>query len=379
MKRIAILTNQSSSLLNFWQYLIFKLLEMDFKVECIIPAGDRLAEKGLEKLGAHIIHYNLDRKGINPIKDMGTVIELIKIFNNIKPDILFSTTIKPVIYGCIAARITGVPCIYAMITGLGYAFETDTKIKKAVNKLAAFLYGRSLKHATGIFFQNKDDEKIFRDLKIISPDARILYANGTGVDTCKFYHANLPESENLNFLMIGRLLEAKGIREYAKACELLKKKYPETNFYLLGQPEYGRGSVSLDEVSNYKSVEYLGHTSSVSEVIKNSHVVVLPSLREGMPTAILEASSMGRPCVVTDVAGCHDVIINGENGFLVEVSNAESLAKGMEKFILHRDLIKAMGEKARKIAIEKYDIKKVTAGIISDMLKTCPDFCGKKR
>lgn len=343
--------------------------EQGMEVICAVPKGDDLIL--LENLGYSVITYDLDRKGINPIHDLSTVVELKRIFLVQKPDILFATTIKPVIYGCLAAHWARVPQIFATITGLGYAFEADTPFKKLINRATTLLYRYSLKYATGIFFQNQDDARLFRQCDILGPGAKVFFARGTGVDTSYFAQAPLPcvtEDSPITFLLVGRLLAAKGIYEYAQAAKELKKTFPTARFQLLGLPESGRGSISLEQVKALEpAIEYLGHASDVRPYLAKAHIAVLPSWREGTPTALMEAMSMGRPLVATDVPGCREVVRNGFNGFLAVCQNPESLALAMRHFLDQPELIASMGRKSRELATSEFEARTVANGILKNM------------
>ena len=177
--KIIVLGNQARALSNFWSVLIRRMRQGGHGALCCVPPGDPEADAALEALGAAVIHYELDRKGLNPLHDARTFAQLRQIFAMEKPDLLFASTIKPVIYGCMAARRARVPHIYATITGLGYAFEADSLFKKCVNRLSVLLYRKALKNAEGVFFQNQDDIRIFRESGILKSGARVLTARGT--------------------------------------------------------------------------------------------------------------------------------------------------------------------------------------------------------
>ena len=375
--KIIVLGNQAKAMSNFWSVLIRHMRRAGHEVVCCAPPGDANAEAALAAQGARVRHYSLDRKGLNPLSDLRTTFELFKLFKDEKPDLLFASTIKPVIYGCLAARAAGVPHIYATITGLGYAFEADTFFKKCVNRLGRMLYRAALSGADGVFFQNHDDITVFRQSGILGPMARVLTARGTGVDTKRFApspFANYTDQGCLSgppvFLLVARLLEAKGLPEYAEAARMLKARHPEAHFQVLGPPEKGLGSVSLEQVHTWQQqgcIEYLGETSDVRPYVAAAHVLVLPSWREGTPTSIMEGMSMGRPAVVTDAPGCREVVRPGVNGYLVPVRDPQALASAMEAFITSPQDIARMGQAGRELALSEFDAEKVAARILQDM------------
>ena len=375
--KIIVLGNQARSMSNFWSVLVRHMFRAGHEVICCTPPGDSGAEAILAAQGARVLHYPLDRKGLNPLHDLRTTGALLRLFKEEKPDLLFASTIKPVIYGCIAARVAGVPHVYATITGLGYAFEADSFFKKCVNRLSALLYRTALSGAEGVFFQNEDDISVFRQAGILGSHARILRARGTGVDTTRFAPTPLPGlaedgtlSEPPVFLLVARLLEAKGIEEYARAAHELKARHPEARFLLLGPEEQGLGSISLEQIRQWQEqggIEYLGETRDVRPYISAAHVMVLPSWREGTPTSIMEGMSMGRAAVVTDAPGCREVVREGYNGYLVPLRDPKALAAALESFIQRPDLMRSMGAAGRQMALNDFDAEKVAAHILEDM------------
>ena len=375
--KIIVLGNQAKAMSNFWSVLIRHMRKAGHEVVCCAPPGDADAEAVLAAQGARMRHYALDRKGLNPMSDLRTTRELFRLFKEEKPDLLFASTIKPVIYGCMAARAAGVPHIYATITGLGYAFEADTFLKKCVNRLGRLLYRAALSGAEGVFFQNQDDISVFRQSGILGRNARVLTARGTGVDTKRFAPSPLPDytaDGRLNgapvFLLVARLLEAKGLPEYAEAARLLKARYPDARFQVLGPPEKGLGSVSMEQMDAWQKqgcIEYLGETRDVRPYVAAAHVLVLPSWREGTPTSIMEGMSMGRPAVVTDAPGCREVVRNGVNGYLVPLRDPQALAGAMEALITNPEDIARMGQAGRELALSEFDAEKVAARILEDM------------
>lgn len=353
----------------FWRVLMERMLHSGIQPVACVPAGDADADAAIRQAGAELVHYEIDRKGLNPVRDLRTMSQLRAIMGRQKPDLVFSSTIKPVIYASLAAKALKVPGVFATITGLGYVFEKDTSAKRLIHWIGSAMYRQALKGIDGVFFQNKDDAALFSAEKIIAPGQRTFFAAGTGVDTSRFSPAPFPEVAPI-FLLAARLLEAKGIEEYAQAAAMLKKDWPQSRFQLLGIPEKGPGSYPLEKVLRWQEqgvLEYLGQTRDVRPFIAASHVAVLPSWREGTPTALMEAMAMGRPCVATDAPGCREVVQNGENGWLCAPRDVASLAAAMKKFLLEPASIKSMGAKSRELAENRFDAIKVADGIIRQM------------
>lgn len=184
--KICILGNQARSVYLFWRVLMQHMLAEGHTVFCLLPGGDATTEESIKQLGVRVVNYRLDRKGINPLRDVVTFLDLKRVLGKERPDLLFATTIKPVIYGCMAAKLVRIPHIYATITGLGYAFEADTFFKKCINRLSILLYHTALRGIEGVFFQNRDDAALFRKTGILTPFSRVLFARGTGVDIGRF-------------------------------------------------------------------------------------------------------------------------------------------------------------------------------------------------
>ncbi len=368
--RICVLGNQARATFLFWRVLMLAAKARGHSVLCLVPDGDPESNQRIRDLGVDLRHYRLDRKGLNPAKDIQTFWELRKIFAKERVDLLFASTIKPVIYGCLAAKKAGIRHIYATITGLGYAFEADSLFKRVINKLSIALYHTALSGIEGVFFQNRDDAQLFASCGILKKNARVLFAwGGTGVDCAHFAPLPLPATDNgLVFLSIGRLLEAKGFREFVEAARIVRQKYPNATFRILGPKEQGLGSIGEEEIASWKgTVDYLGATSDVRPEVQEAHVIVLASWREGTPTAIMEAMSMGRPCIVTDAPGCREVVEDGKNGLLVPLKNPATLAEAMERLCAHPELLGPMGVCGREMATSRFDANLVAKSILDNM------------
>ena len=372
-KRVLIMGSQARAMASFWQTLIKSLVERGHTVICLNPAGndpaDQEAARTLKSLGAQALFVPMQRKGMNPLADLAAIAALRRIFRNHQPDVFFGYAIKPVIYGTLAAALARVPERYAMITGLGYAFEADTPLKQLLSKVASALYRLALSRSHGIFFQNKDDLKVFTDTGILRPGAPVHMTRGTGVDVESFSFSAPPATPPV-FLLVGRLLAAKGLREYAAAARLLKARYPEARFQILGPPDDSPAGIPIDEVHAWEMdgyIEYLGATSDVRPFVRDASVMVLPSWREGAPCSILEGLAMGRPAVVTDVPGCREVVIDGENGWMTPLGDVDALAAAMEKFIAEPGLVLRQGTTGRAFVEDRFDARKVSLGLMAIM------------
>lgn len=367
MAKIFVLGSFAESLVNFRGPLLSEMVKRGHQVMACAPEASSEIQNVLNAMGEYQ-DVPIERAGLNPIKDFQTICKLFGLFRKIKPDIFLGYTVKPVIYGSLAAKLAGVPRIYSMITGLGYAFGGEDLKSRLVGTIVRMLYRLSLKVNHRVFFQNPDDRNFFAQLGILKNQKQAVLTNGSGVDVDFYRPAPFPE--NLSFLLIARLLKDKGIREYAEAARIIKRKYPNITFRLVGWIDDNPTSISKVELQSWvkeDTIDYLGKLSDVRSAIAESSVYVLPSYREGTPRTVLEAMAMGRPIITTDAPGCRETVEEGRNGFLVPVRNAESIAERMEYFIRHPGLIARMGEESRRIAVEKYDVRKVNVVILEAM------------
>lgn len=370
---VIVMNNQARSLVNFWTVLLRRMLARGHTVTCLVPEGDPESDAALRQVGASVRHYPLDRKGLNPLRDAATFLALYRLFRGSspadRPDLLYASTIKPVIYGLPAAALAGVKRRYAMITGLGYMFEADSPVKKLLTALAALLYRFSLSFAQAVFFQNADDISEFRRRHCLNSRANVVPTRGTGVDTERFAPAPLPAGPPV-FLLVARLLEAKGLHDFAAAARLVKKTYPDARFQLLGPPEEHRGGVPLETVRAWEReglVEYLGQTRDTRPYVAAATVVVLPSWREGMPCSLMEGMSMGRPLVATDAPGCREVTVHGHNGLLVPPHDPQALAEALAAFAADPGLAARMGREGRRLAEERFNAEKAADHLLDVM------------
>lgn len=371
--RVFVLASAAASLRSFRGDLILELLASGYEVIACAPnlIDSKETIDWLELHNVKCVNAPFSRAGLSPIRDVSALLKLTKIIRKYNPDIFFAYTIKPVIWGGIAARLAGVSKRVALITGLGYAFTGRAMGKrKIVQYIARLLYRVSLQGMHQIFFQNPDDKSDFAKYKLLSDSVPIYIINGSGVDTSKYSFKSNPKLP-IKFLLIARLLGDKGIREYAAAAARIKSYIPDVEFHLVGGLDPNPAGLSECEVNNWHAENILcwhGTQSDVRPFIENCHVFVLPSYREGTPRAVLEAMSMGRAIITTDAPGCRETVINGKNGYLVEVQSVDSLVDAMKKFIEAPEIIESMGKASRTIAVEKYDVQKVNAFLLSKVL-----------
>ncbi|MCP3876688.1 MAG: glycosyltransferase family 4 protein [Desulfobacteraceae bacterium] len=368
MAKIAIVGSFAESVVSFRGPLLKEIVDHGHIVFACVPNAGTEIKNQLAKMGVQYQDIRINRTGMNPFQDFLTLIGLFNLFKRIQPDIVLCYTVKPVIYGSIAAKIAGVPNIYSMITGLGYAFIGEKIKNRVIGKIVQLLYRFGLKGNRYVFFQNKDDLSLFRALDIIKTTRKGILINGSGVDLNFYKTASFPPK--ISFLLIARLLIDKGVREYVEAARLIKKDAPDVKFNIAGWIDDNPACISETELLewiNQGYIEYLGKLNDVRSAIESSSVYVLPSYREGMPRTVLEAMSMGRPVITTDAPGCRETVKEGENGFLVPVKDVDELKLAMEKFISNPNLIHTMGKKSNEIARDKFDVKKVNHKMLEIM------------
>ncbi|WPP49236.1 glycosyltransferase family 4 protein [Catalinimonas niigatensis] len=352
--KIAIVLNTSWNVYNFRLGLINALQEDGHQVVILAP-HDQYSHR-LEDLGYSFYPIKMDSRGVNPIKDAGLVVELYKLYKKISPDIILHYTVKPNIYGTLAARAAGIPMINN-VCGLGTVF-----LKKGwVSLVAKSLYKIAFRFPHKVFFQNHDDFQLFVREKLIKKNIADTVP-GSGIDLKKFEPTVIPVDKPhvFTFLVISRLIFDKGIIEYVDAIKKLRSEGVNAHFQILGakDPIHQRG-IPVEIVDHWVDeglIEYLGTTDDVKSRIELADCVVLPSYREGLPRTLLEAASLGKPIITTDTAGCRHVVEDNENGFLCKVRSADDLAEKMMKMLgLSHEERMSMGEKGRLKVQRQFD------------------------
>ncbi|MCK9994863.1 MAG: glycosyltransferase family 4 protein [Candidatus Krumholzibacteria bacterium] len=368
MARILVIASFTPSLVLFRGDMLAEFRARGHEVICCSPAPDPRTLKQLEDLEVSHLEFRLQRTGMNPLADLTAMRDLRHIMAEIRPDHVLSYTIKPVIYGSLAAGMQKVPAIHAMITGLGTTFLGSGLKGTLLNSFARFMYRAALKKCRTVFFQNRDDRQLFLDGGLVDKNKTVMI-NGSGVNLERFPSEPVPEGRQ-EFLMIGRLIRDKGIREFVAAVRLVKSRHPDVVFRVVGMFDNHPGSITrrqMDEWTAEGLLTYDGPTDDVRSALASCTVYCLPSYREGMPRSVLEAMATGRAIITTDAPGCRDTVDEGENGFLVPVRDPEALAAAMERFIAEPDLARRMGEVSRGLAEEKFDVRRVNEKILDSM------------
>ena len=368
MARILVIASFTPSLVIFRGDMLREFRARGHEVICCSPAPDQPTLRHLEDLGVSHLEYRLQRTGMNPVADLTTMRDLRRVMAEIRPDHVLSYTIKPVIYGCLAAGRQKIPAIHAMITGLGTTFLGSGLKGTLLNTYARFMYRAALKECRTVFFQNPDDRRLFLDGGLVDEQKTVLI-NGSGVNLERFSCAPVPAGDPV-FLLIARLVREKGVADFAAAARMVKARHPGARFQVAGFfDDHPRGikRTQMDEWVTSGAVEYLGPVDDVRPLLRDCSVYCLPSYREGTPRTVLEAMATGRAVITTDTPGCRETVVDVDNGFLVPVRDPEALARAMEKFCLNTDLARTMGGRSRELAAEKYDVDLVNRAIMTGM------------
>ncbi|OEE42263.1 glycosyltransferase family 4 protein [Vibrio anguillarum] len=353
--KLIMVANTAWSVFNFRHSLIKELLSCGVELYVIAPE-DKFSEK-LAEMGCQVLDLPMQAKGVNPIADFGLMLRLLRHYREVKPDFIIHYTIKPNIYGSLAAKLVGIPSL-AITTGLGYTFVNQN----VVSQVARQLYRFAFRYPKEVWFLNEDDRCAFLDHRLIEPNKAVLL-HGEGVNLNHFVPSDKPQpDENIRFLLIARMLRDKGVYEFVEAARQIRKQYPQAIFQLLGDCGVPNPSViGREEIAQWEKegiVEYLGTTDDVRPIIAQADCLVLPSYREGIPRTMIESAAMAKPLIVSDAPGCRDVVLDGQTGYLCKVKNTLSLAQRCELFLTLSDSEKqAMGKAGRAFMEDKFDEK----------------------
>jgi glycosyltransferase involved in cell wall biosynthesis len=348
-----VIANTTWYIFNFRSRLISELLKKGYGVTVLSPADEYVDR--VRALGTRHIHLELDNGGTNPFRDIPSLITLIRLFREEKPDVLLTFTPKVNIYGAISARLAGIPAI-ANISGLGTGFIRGGWLTTLIKQL----YRLALRHPTIVFFQNQDDCVLFVKEGLVR-ESVVKCLPGSGVDVDRFIPQTRASAEGgFVFLMAARLLWDKGIGEYVEAARLVKREFPSVEFRIVGFLDAKNPTaISEEQVAAWEAervIRYLGSTDEIVGYYASADCVVLPSYREGTPRSLLEAASMAKPIVTTDVPGCREVVDEGQTGFLCRVRDHLDLAEKMRRMVmLPEESRLRMGRKGREKMIRQFD------------------------
>ncbi len=366
MARVHLIDGYKGAFTNFRAKLIEDLVKKGHEVFVSAPDLDDVLCERLRRAGIRPIEIWLQRGGINPLSDGKSVLSIARALRASKADYVLAYSSKAVIYGLLASMIAGVTVRAAFITGLGYGFLNQSLRGRVAGWIQRLLYRLALRAADVVFFQNQDDLNEFIQRGLLSSKARTQITSGSGVDLGSFSFR--PPVSNSVFLMVGRLLQSKGVREYHEAASRLRGKYPDARFLLVGWFDEGNpdaiDSQLRSSIESRDAIEYLGRLDDVRDVLSQCSVFVLPSYREGTPRSTLEALATGRPIVTTDAPGCRETVVMGQNGFLVPVGDSEALALAMQKYLDCPALIDRHAHASRRLAERRFDVDEVNSQIL---------------
>jgi glycosyltransferase involved in cell wall biosynthesis len=368
-RTVVIAANSDWNIVTFRQNLVRAIEAAGYK-PLIVAAPDPAAEERMESLGVERIRVDVDRSGLNPFADLRLLLQYRRILKDRTPVALLGFTIKPNIYGCLAARFARVPA-FANISGLGTVFLRSGLLEK----LVVPMYRLALSRAKIVYFQNPDDRELFIRKKIVHPEkARLL--PGSGIDLNSYRAVPLPDGPP-RFLLIARLLGDKGVREFVAAARILGDDLPGARFELLGPvDENNRTSIRRAELEEWVAqgvIEYLGGTDDVRPFIERASAVVLPSYREGLPRSLLEGAAMARPLIATNVPGCRELVDDGANGLLCASRDASALAEAMRKFAQLSPAERgSMGQAARRTVEQRFNEELVVRAYLDALAELAP-------
>ncbi|UOR05161.1 glycosyltransferase family 4 protein [Hymenobacter aerilatus] len=352
--RVAIVINTSWNIWNFRRSLVKALQAAGHEVLAIAPPDD-YSQRLETELGCRYVPVLMENKGTNPAKDAQLTQRFYRIYRRERPDVVLHYTIKPNIYGTLAAKLAGIPSVNN-VSGLGTVFI----VRNLVSRVALGLYRFAFRFPRRVFFQNDDDRQLFLQYRLVAPGITDLLP-GSGVDIQRFQPAaEFTRNTPFTFLMIARVLYEKGIEEYFEAAKLVRQAVPGTRVQLLGGIDESGGvgvkRAIFEQWLQAGNIEYLGTSDDVASLIHQADCVVLPSYREGTPKTLLEAAAMGKPIVTTDVPGCRETVVHGHNGLLCQVRDAADLAEKMLQVqkLSDPDLAQ-MGRASRQLAEQKFD------------------------
>ncbi len=375
MPRFLYVGNHAGYFLTHRLPVMLALQENGYEVHATIPTepdalakmvlGDAVAE--IQSLGFPIHSVPLKRGSLGIRGELQVIRSLFRIYKQVKPDIIYHATMKPVIYGGLVARLTNQPAIISAITGLGYTFIGSDFKTRTMRKILSIVFRFVLGHSNSIaLFQNDDDRDLFVKHGLVAPE-KTLVIKGSGVDVDLFHYT--PETPDTPIVVLpSRLLWDKGVGEFVEAARNLRSQDIEARFVLVGDvdPENPR-SISSEQLQawiNEGIIEWWGWQQDMSSVFQKAHIVCLPSYREGLPKALIEASAAGRAIATTDVPGCREVVQSGENGLLVPVKSVNSLQEALSTLIENPDLRQMMGKKGREKAEKEFSTKVIVANTL---------------
>lgn len=376
-RRIVVVASYTRSLKTFRFDLLRGMVELGHEVHALAPEDDAETIAALDSIGVTFETIPMARASLTPFGDLHTLLALRRALARIRPDVLLTYTMKPIIYGLIAGRMAGITERHALVTGLGWAFgDYDvTPRRKLVRRVSLWLYRSAFKGTLRIFVYNEADAEDILGPGLVDEPWRVQRVPGSGINLERFPVSPLPEGPPV-FLMIARLLREKGVLDFVEAARRLKSDYPLVRFVLVGPFDPNPTGLTPDEVASWVHdgiVEYPGETHNVRPYLNGCHVFVLPSYyREGVPRTLLEALATGRAVVTTDMPGCRDAVEDGVNGFLVPPRDPQAIADALGHFADDPGLAQTMSSASRDLAARRFNVERVNDILLEQMNLMAP-------
>lgn len=358
-KTVAVLSSHTPSIFWFRMEMMQEFHKRGWQAYAVGNEPETKWAEQFQEKGIIYRQIQVERNGINPIHDLNTLSSIKKVLREIRPDKIFCFQAKTIIYGAIAANALGITEVYPLIAGVGSAFLSDTPKARLVRTALTTEYRYAMRKCPVVFFQNEDDEQLFRHYRIIKIQ-KTVRLHGSGVNLERFQVTPLPEQPT--FLCISRLIRDKGVMEYLEACRMLKQTNPDVRCILVGPFDTNPSAIKPEELKPYIDsgvIEYFGEQKDVRPFLAQASVFVLPSYREGTPKTVLEAMACGRTVITTDVPGCRETVRDGENGYLVPVRDAEAVFRKMQELVAVPGLVAELGYRGRAMAEEFFDVRRV--------------------
>lgn len=374
--KVLVLSSLASSLINFRGALLSEMAAAGHEVIACAPDADAEVASRLAGMAIAFRTVRMARTGTNPLRDLLTLRDYFRLIRRECPDVVLAYTQKPIIYGGIAARLAGGTRFFAMCSGLGHAFSGDEGVRsRLLRRIVSSLYRLAVARAEAVFVFNRDDAGEMRRRGILAPGHRVVQVPGSGIDTTAFVHVPVPAIPP-TFLLISRLLQNKGLGEFAAAARLVRAECDHARFQILGPFDSNPRSIPAGQLRAWQEegfITYLGETRDVRPYLAQCTAFVLPSYyREGLPRTILEAMAIGRAIVTTDTPGCRETVFADENGFLVSPRDPVSLAEAMLRLAREEGLAQRLGVASRRLAEERFEVRRVNAVLLQAMDLAAP-------
>ncbi len=367
-KRVGFLSHLDMNLYLFRTPIMKELKKRGFRVFAICPKGNY--NKAILDEGIEVVNYEIQRESINPFKEKIAIKNIYKAIKDLNLTLLHTFTAKPNIYGTFAGKKAKIPIVLNLVEGLGSFYIHNNLKNIIIRTIMEELYKRAFKLSDGCVFVNSDDANYMVQKKIISKE-KVKVIKSVGVDTKKFDINNFTKSDisqkkkelrvenKIVIMMVARAIWDKGIKEFYESAKILKEKYSNVEFVLVGSTDEGNHSCASSGYLQSGKVKWLGHRDDIDRLVAICDIFVLPSYREGLPVTLMEAASMSKPIVTTDSVGCREVVEDGFNGYLVPIKDTKELAKSIEKLIIDKSKREIFGKNGRKKVEKEFDVRVV--------------------